>query len=63
MSVFLTRQSQVINYRALFAHQTLSNLPMKNSVNGNEKVTSESLQDQDSSFQPDTVELCPSGFC
>lgn len=36
---------------------------MKNSVKGNEKVISESLQNQDNPFQPDTVELCPPGFC
>lgn len=43
MSVFLTGQSQVINYSALLTHQNLSNLPIKNSVKGNE-VISESLQ-------------------
>lgn len=56
MSVFLTGQSQVINYSALLTHQNLSNLPIKNSVKGNE-VISESLQHWDNSFQPGTVEL------
>lgn len=44
MSVFLTRQGQVINYSAPLAHQSLNNLPMKNSVKKNEEVISESLQ-------------------